>query len=184
MNQDEATVIVGLALAAYPSQASRIGEKSIAAMRAMWADLLDDLEFGVVKAALQVHCRSNKWLPSPAELRDLVAGGGAAVRSGMDAWGDVLRAVCCYGIHRVPEFGDPLVADAVKAVGWDAICNSENQVADRAHFARVYDSMATAARTAAQVGARAVHQLRGMTSPTLAVDLAKVLTSGDRRLGS
>lgn len=181
MTADEATQIVGLALAAYPTQASRIGEKSIAAMRAMWADLLDDLEFGAVRAALQVYCRSNKWLPSPAELRELVASRGSPVRSGFDAWGDVLRSVSRYGIHRSPVFEDPLVARAVEAVGWAAICNSENQMADRAHFAKVYDRYAADARTAAQVGT-AAHQLRAASGPHAIVSgLAEKLTASEVR---
>jgi len=182
MTTDEAAQVVALALAAYPTQAGKISGSAITAMRAMWADLLGDLEFGAIKAALQVYCRSAKWLPSPAELRELVASGGAATRSGIDAWGDVRKAVSRFGVYRRPQFTDALVAKAVDAVGWDAICNSEAEGVERAHFARAYERFAVDARTTAQVGALARQALREATGAVqldgMAGDLAKMLTAG------
>lgn len=152
MTRDEALEILGLALAAYPTQASRIGDKPIAAMRAMWPELLADLEFNHVKAALLAHCRSAKFLPSPAELRELVTNGPSSGRSGIDAWGDVRRAISRYGVHRVPQFADPLVKRAVDAVGWTTICNSESEGVERAHFAKAYERFTADERAVAKMG--------------------------------
>jgi Loader and inhibitor of phage G40P len=192
MTSDEAVQVVALALAAYPTQAGKISGNAIAAMRAMWADLLSDLEFETVKAALRVYCRSAKWLPSPAELREIAATGGAHVRPGGDAWGDVralhsptLKRPGC-SVHRYPrehEVEDPIVWRCIKAIGWVALCDSENPVADRARFIELYDKTAAAARHAKTAGVEALKGLREATATpaqSLAGDLAKLLTSENR----
>lgn len=152
MTPTEATQIVGMALAAYPTQAAKISGDAVMAMRAMWADLFADMDFAAVKAALLVHCRTAKFLPSPAEIRELVTRGAQTGRSGLAAWADVLKAISRYGVHRVPQFDDPLVKRAVASVGWSAICNSEEPGVERAHFAKVYDRLAADERHVAQAG--------------------------------
>jgi hypothetical protein len=164
MTTAEATELVALALAAYPTQASRIRDSAVAGMRAMWADLLDDLDFGVVKAALLVHCKSAKFLPSPAELREIASSGGKGQRSGFEAWGDVLAVVRRVGRYREPRFTDPAVAQAVQAIGWREICDSENPEATRAHFARAYESAAAESRRTGQIGQSAIGKLREASS--------------------
>lgn len=177
MTRDEALEILGLALAAYPTQASRIGDKPIAAMRAMWPELLADLEFPHVKAALLAHCRSAKFLPSPAELRELVANGPSAGRSGIDAWGDVRKAISRYGVHRTPQFADPLVKRAVDAVGWATICNSESEGVERAHFAKCYERFAADERALAKMGDVGGMLAAAASANRLAEQLAGKLTA-------
>lgn len=152
MTDVEANQILGLALAAYPSQAGKLSSNAIAAMRVMWAELLEDINFAAAKMALKAYCRSAKFLPSVADIRELATSGPSGARSGIDAWGDVRRAVGRYGVYRTPRFDDPLVARAVEAVGWLAICASENEAVERAHFAKAYDRFAADARTTAKMG--------------------------------
>ena len=60
-------------------------------------------------------------------------------RDPMEAWGEVIQAIQRFGFYRSPVFDDPLIARAVDALGWKYLCSSENVVADRAHFAKVYE---------------------------------------------
>ena len=41
----------------------------------------------------------------------------------------------------MPKFKDPLIQKAVDIMGWKELCLSENQVADRAHFMKIYDKL-------------------------------------------
>jgi hypothetical protein len=120
---------------------------------------------------LLVHCRSVKFLPSPAELREIASSGGKSQRSGMDAWGDVIRAVGRVGRYREPRFADPAVTRAVAAIGWREICDSENHEATRAHFARAYDSVAAESRRAGQIGESAIGKLREANAGARAQEL-------------
>lgn len=38
-----------------------------------------------------------------------------------------------------PEFSHPVIAEIVDALVWDELCMSENPMADRAHFLKMYD---------------------------------------------
>jgi len=65
----------------------------------------------------------------------------------------VLKAISRAGRNRTPgvdfDFRDPLVLEAVRALGWVQLCDSENQVADRARFVELYDALAAKSRRAA-----------------------------------
>jgi hypothetical protein len=59
-----------------------------------------------------------------------------------EAWGEVLREVGRVGSWGIPKFSDPLIQSAVECVGWQAICSSEEIMIERAHFLKIYDSIA------------------------------------------
>jgi len=120
-----------------------------------YADLLGDLKYEQCNAALRVLLQTRTWLPSVADLRsaalELQRG---PVRAGGDAWGSVLKAIAREGVHRDPGtdfvFSDPATARCVEAFGWRNLCNSENQVADRARFVELYDKIASQGQREAQ----------------------------------
>lgn len=62
-------------------------------------------------------------------------------RSGAEAWGSVVRALREVGHTATPKFNDPLTAQVVKSLGWQYLCQSEDQMADRAHFMRMYEEL-------------------------------------------
>lgn len=170
MTEREAFEAVGIALAACPSHSVKLTKQDQANMVKAWALLLADLDASDVKAALLRFLGSSKWLPSPAELRGIVAESKhGRRRPGADAWGDVLRAVSQFGSYRSPTFADPLVARAVDALGWRELCLSENAVSDRARFVELYDRLASAAaedRAVASLPGAARPALPGRTGPT------------------
>ena len=58
-----------------------------------------------------------------------------------EAWAEVLNEMHNYGVYDKPVFSDDLVAKAVDCIGWRNLCLSENSVADRAHFMKIYDTL-------------------------------------------
>lgn len=188
MNLDETTQLVTTAGMLYPAWWSKLDKLAQAATFAAWTSMLEDMPLDVGLAALKRHAATNKWPPSVAEIRAIAT--EAVVgrrRSGLDAWGDVRKAIGRWGLPGIdgkgtaPQFADELVARVVASMHWPSICNSTNEVADRAHFAKAYDALAVGAAEDATV-----HSLPGVARPklpdgspaALVGDLARRLTGG------
>lgn len=182
MTPAETAKLYTTALVAYPSQAAKLDKGTQAAAIRLWSELLADLDYADAYAALKRHIAAgSEWMPSIAELRRIAseARHGRA-RTGLDAWGDVKREVGRTGRYRQPAFADPLVARCVEAIGWVAICDSEDEMVERAHFVRAYDAMAS--RSAED---RSVASLPGVARPALpANDAAALYGYTPRRLGA
>jgi hypothetical protein len=130
-------------LAAYPSASARLDAQAIRDTGSVYRRMLADLEYPEANAAIERLIATSKWLPTVAEIREAaVTVATGEVRSGGEAWGDVLQAVRRFGYQRRPEFDDPVVAQCVSMLGWGEICMSENQTADRARFIDLYDQLA------------------------------------------
>lgn len=182
MTPAEAAKLVTIALANYPTPASFLGEDAVAGMASGWAMVLVDIDYADGQAALVRYMATEPdKLPGPGHLRRIVSESvHGRRRSGLDAWGDVKAAISADGRYRTPRFADPLVARAVEAIGWVAICDSEDEMVERAHFARAYDALAVAAAED-----RSVASLPGVARPalpggigSLLGDVAKRLTGG------
>jgi hypothetical protein len=114
---------------------------------AMYRKALVDLDRDRAAAAVLRLANTAKYFPAIAEIR------AAAVelehgprRAGAEAWGDVGLAVRRIGRYREPTFDDPLVAECVASFGWLTLCDSTNDVADRARFIELYDQLAERGR--------------------------------------
>ena len=153
MTRAEAAEILGLLVAAFPA-ARPIGRDAEDARATLWEAMLADLDAAATRGAAMRLIATAKFFPTIAEVRESVlAVTVGETRPGGDAWGDVLRSVGRFGAYRSPTFADPIVAEAVAALGWQEICLSENQVADRARFVDLYDRLAATRRKDAAVGA-------------------------------
>ncbi len=142
MTLQEATKLVASMLAAIPNH--RVRPADVPGMCAVWARLLADVPYELADRALSARLETSPFLPSVADLRatvSLLRSGGR--RTGLDGWGSVLRAIGAEGVYRSPgvefQFRDPIVARVVAAMGWENLCNSENQAADRARFIEAYE---------------------------------------------
>lgn len=145
MTKLEAAKLVSVLLAAFPSPQNTTKTSEI------YERMLADLDYAVANAAVERLLATRERMPSIAEIRkaclDLTMG---ETRAGGEAWGDVLKCISRYGVYRSPnrdfQFQDPVAARCVAALGWEALCNSENQTADRARFIELYDKLAVTAR--------------------------------------
>lgn len=165
MTRSEAAKLVAVLLAAFPSAKSTAGTSEV------YERMLADLDYPTANAAVERLIATCKFMPSIAEIRgacmDLSHGDQ---RAGGEAWGECLKAISRFGIYRAPgkdfSFQDPLVARCVAALGWEALCNSENQAADRARFIELYDKLAVGARRDLNAGALpAAERLKAIKSP-------------------
>lgn len=117
--------------------------EDMAGLLDIWKQTLSDIDGDLLRLAALKIISTSKWFPSVAELR------GAALdisepnhcRTGIEAWGDVIKAFHNVGIYSVPKFNDPVVANVVRLLGWQALCASEDQTADRARFIDGYNSI-------------------------------------------
>ncbi len=93
------------------------------------------------------HCRSEagrKFAPSVGELRGAVMELRRAsmnIPGAYDAWQEVMKGMVERIGYDAPEWSSPLVAKAVKSLGWRNLCMSENQTADRARFIQAYEQL-------------------------------------------
>lgn len=144
---DEVTDVIAALVDAYPRAGIETRTVRVYCMA------LADIPVGELRAAALKLMGTCKFFPSIAELREAWALAKTGPRrSGLDAWADVLREVQRVGWYGTPNLEDPVAAQAVKTLGWRAICESDNQAADRAHFAKAYESIAARQLEAVQTG--------------------------------
>ena len=96
-------------------------------------------ELQVVIDQCIVEC---KFFPTVAEIMERYR---AAIHveariTAADGWQEVTRAFWQDGYTRTPNF-TPITARVVASLGWRELCMSENQMADRAHFMRMYEQI-------------------------------------------
>jgi len=60
-----------------------------------------------------------------------------------DAWGEVIAQIRSVGSWGQPVFKNKVIEQTVDRMGWKELCLSENQVADRAHFLKIFETLMT-----------------------------------------
>lgn len=100
------------------------------------ADIPDD---DLIRAVSE-HVAHEDEFPTIAQLRQLALAGNYP--SPGDAWGEVMRQMREVGHYREPAFSHAMIGLAVEHLGgWQALCESDNLVADRAHLLRLYEEL-------------------------------------------
>lgn len=114
--------------------------------------LLLDLDPGQVMAAVEtIAAMGERFAPGPGQLRkQALEMLGEQVPTADEALAEVHRQIAACGYVRVPEWTHPAIGDTVAAMGgWAALCASEDHMADRAHFLRLYGTVGRRHETAA-----------------------------------
>jgi len=113
--------------------------------------VLSDLDPSLLQAATLKVGAESEWFPSASQLRtaalDIVQEAdelpGAA-----EAWAEIHQEIRRVGSWGQPQFAHRIVQQSVDALGgWQALCESDSAMADRAHFLRIYASLLTRDRT-------------------------------------
>ena len=112
----------------------------------IWFTLLQDLEYMVAQAAVQKYMLTQKFPPTIADIREYATN----VKTGekplwSDGWDEVLRAIRKYGSYQEVEALESMseiTRTAVRRLGFQNICMSENITADRANFRMIYEQIA------------------------------------------
>lgn len=130
--------VIGIMVSAYPN--TQITD----ATREAYVTMLADIPLQILEPAIKQSMAESEFLPTIARIRDkALALTQPQHVSALEAWGVVKTAMRAIGFYRSPQFDDPLITKAVDCMGWQTLCSSENEVADRAHFAKLYESLVT-----------------------------------------
>lgn len=136
MKKSEVAELVMMLLAAYPNA------RTTASTSQVYEAMLADLDAGRARAAVQRLIASSRFMPTVAEIRTAAAElEHGALRSGAEAWLDVLDQVRREGYCGTPRFADPVTAGIVTRWGWRTLCFGD-AVTDRARFIEAYDAQA------------------------------------------
>lgn len=142
MNRSECIALVTLATASCLSAQDKDPEPIVNA----WELMLQDIPFPIAKAALLKVCRSSRFFPTVADIVAAAREINPQVEqlpTAEEAWAEVQKEILRAGHNLPTRFSTPTIRHAVEAIGWMNILLSENAMADRAHFLRIYDAMRT-----------------------------------------
>ena len=109
-----------------------------------YVNSLKVIPFATLTVAIEQVLDDAEFFPSAAQIKKKAFELSLSPDNdgnGMTKWGDVKEQFRVAGFYRRPKFTDPLVAQAVDILGWPELCSSENETADRAHFAKIYDDL-------------------------------------------
>lgn len=125
-----------------------------------WHLALVDAPFALISEAARAWIGTEKWFPTPAELRMLAIEQVGALPTGTEAWALVLAHMRSSGaIGGAPFAGPPEVTQAVQAIGgWRVLRSSEEPGRDRTAFLRAYEVYRL--RTARELDLSALDALR------------------------
>lgn len=154
MTEDEALMVVAVLSAAFPH--AKGGGDTVVVYR----DSLLDLEYENAERAVRSLILTEKeYMPSIAKIRERaieLRDGGR--RTGVEAWGSVIRAMKAKGSHRTPGvdfvFNDPITSLVVQSLGWAELCagDADNLMASRARFVQAYDQISVDDAKSRQAG--------------------------------
>ena len=111
----------------------------------IWYKLLQDIDYTVLNVAIQQYMMTNKFPPTIADLRELST---VMVKGKPKDWGkgweDVQYAIRQYGFYQEEtalRSMDEITRQAVKRLGWQQLCMSENPMTDRANFRMIHEEI-------------------------------------------
>lgn len=144
MTKAEAVKLFAVITASYPRDTAFAAAD--AQMAGVWAKMLADVPYEIAENAVTAHVANSPFPPSIAEIRQWTA--KAVMIAAMDAdqaWGYVLGAIRDHGYYDPSGAKTSMPAKVWETVmriypTWEQICMSENGIADRAHFMRMWDA--------------------------------------------
>ena len=141
MTGSEFAVFANLLRTAYPREKLLPNREAIE----IWYRLLSDIPYPLAEAFLKKWISTEKWSPAVSDIRigvsEMTRG---ALPDWSEAWAEVLQAVRQYGYYeevRALKHLRPLTGEAVRRLGWQNICSSENESVDRASFRQCYEAL-------------------------------------------
>lgn len=110
----------------------------------VWYRFLGDLPCDLATMAVQKYISTNRFPPTIADIREMVADMMTESTDWSKSWQDVTRYISLYGIpneSKAYDAMDEYTKEAVKRLGWKNLCMSQNQTADRANYRMVYEAI-------------------------------------------
>lgn len=120
------------------------------AVISLWSKMLEDTEYFIAEAAVEKYIAESVYPPTIADIRSKIADLTIIKgKTAIEGWDEVKRAIRKYGWYREEDAMRSLseiTHKVVEAIGFKTLCMSENEMADRAHFLKVYDTLAARER--------------------------------------
>ncbi len=110
-----------------------------------WYASLKDIDFNTLKLAVAKCITESPYIPTIATLRKMAIDikSPCAGITGDKAWSEVKEAIRRHGYYneaKALESMSDRTRRVVKRFGYRYLCTSENEMADRAHFIKAFDS--------------------------------------------
>lgn len=116
----------------------------------LWLKMLGDVELFIAEAAIEKYMAESVYPPTVADIRSRIADITVfKEKTAIEAWGDVQIAIRKFGWYNEKSAMQSLggvTHKVIESMGFKTICISENEMADRAHFLKVYDTLAARER--------------------------------------
>lgn len=137
----------------------------------IWYKFLKNVDYGLAEAAAYKHIATCKFPPTISEILDQC--GAIAIPdefNWLDGWKKLQKVIGQYGYYRQREGLEALkemdvVAEEVaERLGWDSLCLSENQAADRANFRACYERFYERKRESVKLSGGVYDKLSYLTS--------------------
>lgn len=152
MTKADAARLVAIVVTAYPNYDKFRDEQTVTATVSLWASIFSADDGRIVALALNKHIATNKWPPSVAEIREIMA---EIQRPDLippdQAWAavsDLLYTAGQYNHGDLQHQLPPLVARAVETIGWGNLwemhrsyCVGGRPGMDRVAFMQQYTPM-------------------------------------------
>ena len=121
----------------------------------LWFAQLQDIQYELAEVGLNKWVALNKWSPSISDIREMASGiAHGEFPDWGEAWQEVTNAIRRYGSYRPNEAlasMSPLTRKATERIGFNNLCMSENQSADRANFRMIYETLVEREKKDAQI---------------------------------
>lgn len=112
----------------------------------LWSELLGDLPFSVIDAAVKRLILDSPYPPAISDVRrKAIEIMQPARMTAAEAWEEVNRALDKYGVYQqadAMQSMSPLAARVVRAMGLNTLCLTQNISVERAQFLRMYEQFA------------------------------------------
>jgi hypothetical protein len=113
----------------------------------VWMDIFKNYPVADVANAVMAHCSSSQYAPKPADIIKLILEARRGPRgTANEAWGLVMQAIHRFGYANEAKAiawlasQNRIAAKVARCMGWTELCASEQNLGDRAHFSKFYDS--------------------------------------------
>jgi len=156
MNRNEAAKLVAILSAAYPQAQTR------PEMAAAYFMALSDVPYPAAERAVAVLMRTSKFLPTAAEIREVLTDAVTGIEPWEAAWDELMQTVKQYGSYlHMPRnaeswggWSDDLVEMAVRHVGYENVCGADQEDLPtiRAQFRNAYQTEAGRRKKIVQTG--------------------------------
>lgn len=141
MTKEQLKTIIASIEVAYPRTSNLKDRNAVL----LWWDMINDLDYNVVQNALKDYIMTEKYAPTIADIRNRCMTTTSIIDDWETSWKKVQRAIRSWGRYREEEALDSLdelTREAVRCFGYQYLCNSETEMADRSQFRDAYNNIA------------------------------------------